>query len=165
MNQIITAFLAATIVSTSGFSHAELTVSQPSATCSLLSDIGLAARGWRNHYDNEFGCSSPYKELGTGQPMPNNLAYYPGGTQSEVLQVRLVLNVNDKSSAAHAHAALLQAAEKLGRRAAGADLSNAAKAAIKNGKPMKTKIGNTSLEIKRDNWPRGNGYEIHVTFK
>jgi hypothetical protein len=164
MQRIITLLI---FVSTLSITSAEaaLVVTSPATACALLNNIGLATGGWKNRYDNEFGCSSPYKEVGTGFPLANNLAYYPEGDRNTVAQLRLVLNVNNKSQAASGHSSLLSATDTLSEKAAGLKLPQSIKKAITKGNPIKIKLGQASVEVKRDNWPSGKGYEIHVIFK
>lgn len=129
----------ALLIFTSAFgiypAQAALVTTSPALVCSMLKDIGLATSGWKNHYDNEFGCSSAYKHIGAGSPMPNNLAYYPEGNRNAATQVRLVLNVNDKSRSTSGHTALLGAAEILSEKIVGVKLPQTIKSAIKKGRP------------------------------
>ena len=92
---------------------AELLVTAPSQACTLLNEVGLATNGWKNEYDQEYGCSSDYKQLGTGSPLANNLAFYVEGNSSSVMQVYLMLNVNDETTASTAHQELLKTAKAL----------------------------------------------------
>jgi len=48
---------------------------------------------------------------------------------------------------------------------AGVELPQVIKDAIAEGTPVKTQVGKTAVEVKRDNWPTGKGYELHVIFK
>jgi hypothetical protein len=164
MRKIITSAIVISLFSVSA-AEASLAVTSPSSVCVLLNNIGLATGSWKNIYDNEFGCNSPYKEIGSGFPLANNLAYYVDGNRNAVSQAKLVLNVNNKSQAKSAHSALLNASEALSTKIAGTKLPQTVKDAISGGKSMKTKIGQTAVEVKRDNWPTGKGYEIHVVFK
>ena len=77
----------------------------------------------------------------------------------------LVLNVNNKSQAASGHSALLTSAEELSIKLAAAKLPHPIKDAIRRGKTMKTKVGQTTIEVERDDWPNGKGYTLHVAFK
>lgn len=130
-----------------------------------MSEVGLVTRGWKNHYENAFACLSPYKELGTGVPLANNVAYYVEGDREKVTQVKLVLNVNNRKSASAAHEELLKAVEALSIKATGEDLPQKLKDVIKAGKQATAKIGTASVEVVRDNWPSKNGYEIKVIIK
>src|SRR6266511_4175009 len=83
---------------------------KPETACALLDEIGLKTNAYKN-YDpdfraNEFACFSPYKEIGAGRPMSNNLAYYVTGDQKAAKELKLVLNVNDRSTAEDGHRAL-----------------------------------------------------------
>ncbi len=144
---------------------AALLVSEPSQVCSLLKDTGLATRGWKNHYDQEFGCSSPYKELGSGFPLANNLAFYAEGSSSAARQVMLVLNVNDHASASSAHQELLNVAGALSIKTTGEQLPETLKAAVKNGIEASQKVGSAMVEVAREDWPTGKGYEVKVIIK
>ena len=145
--------------------EASLAITSPSSVCVVLNNVGLSTGSWKNIYDSEFGCNSPYKEIGSGFPLANNLAYYVDGKRNSVTQAKLVLNVNNKSQATSAHFALLNASEALSIKIAGVKLPQTIKDEITEGKPMKTKVGQTAVEVKRDNWPTGKGYELHVIFK
>lgn len=164
MRKIITSAIVISLFNVTAV-EASLSVTSPSSVCLLLNNIGLATGSWKNIYNNEFGCNSTYKEIGSGFPLANNLAYYVDGNRNVVTQAKLVLNVNNKSQLTSAHSALLTASEALSIKVAGGKLPQTVKNAISGGKPMKTKIGQTAVEVKRDNWTTGKGYELHVIFK
>lgn len=144
---------------------AELKTAEPSVVCSYMHDFGLVTRGWKNYYESVFGCSSPYKELGVGFPLANNLAYYAEGNKEAVTQLRLVLNVNNSKTANAAHEELLKAAEALSIKATGENLPQPLKDAIKSGKKATAKVGSVSVEVMRENWPSNKGYEIKVIIR
>ena len=144
---------------------AELRITKPSEACKLLEKSNLATRGWKSYYGSEYGCSSPYKELGSDFPLANNIAYYVGGTSNTVSEVKLVLNINNQSSSTAAHKELLKSANLLLQKVSGQKLTSSLSSAIKNGKPNSEKIGSTNVEIIRDDWPTGKGYEIKVIIK
>lgn len=143
--------------------NAGLKTTTPSDVCNYMKDFGLITGGWINEYDNEFGCSSPYKQLDSGFPLANNLAFYAEGNSTAVNLVKLVLNVNNRNSAKTAHQELLKAAEVLSITATGEKLPKALKDAITDGKKAIAKVGPSSVEIIRFDWPTGKGYEIKVS--
>ena len=147
--------------------EAELANTTSVSVCALLGGLGLAAGPWRNIYGNEYGCNSPYKDIGSGIAvgMKNNLAYYVDGSRDFVNQAKLVLNVNDRSQAQTAHAALIAASAELSAKIAGAKLLQSTKISIAAGNSSKAQIGKSTIEVKRDDWPTGKGYELHVIFK
>ncbi|MBX3517936.1 MAG: hypothetical protein KF815_13465 [Rhodospirillales bacterium] len=149
----------------SNTARAELKPAEPTVLCSYMQDVGFVTRGWKNYYENAFGCSSPYKELGTGFPLANNLAYYAEGNKETVTQLKLVLNVNNSKTANAAHEELLKASEALSIKATGANLPQPLKDAIKSGKKATAKIGSASMEVVRENWPSNKGYEIKVIIR
>lgn len=143
---------------------ASLAITSPAAVCVLLDNEGLPTRGW-NVYGSTFGCSSEYKDIGSGSPLANNLAYYVDGDRNSVTQAMLVLSVHNKSQATSGHSALLSSSEELSVKLAAEKLPQTIKDAITGGKPMKTKVGQATIEVERDDWPTGKGYELHVIFK
>jgi len=145
--------------------YAVLGIQEPEEACGLMKEQGLTTRGWRDLSDDEYGCTSPYKELGVGNPLANNLAYYVTGTRTKVTELKLVLNVNNRSAATIGHEALLKAAEVLCAKATGAKLPKAAGNAIAAGKPVTTKVGKAAISVLRKDWPTGRGYEIHVVLQ
>lgn len=150
--------------------YAALKETNPSIACKLLNASGLITGAWKDYGPGggsagNFGCTSPYKELGSGYPLANNLAYYVDGGKSAATQAKLVLNVNNKSQAPSAHSALLSSSELLSISITGAKLPASVKEAISAGKPIKAKVGQSAVEVLRDNWPTGKGYELHVIFK
>lgn len=144
---------------------AAIAITAPSEACALLNDHGLATRGWKHQYDNEFGCSSPYKEIGAGSPLANNLAYYVDGGPATANRAKLVLNVNNKNSAVLAHRELLKAAEVLSTKAAGMPLPKEIAAAIVSGTKIAKPERPATIKVVRIDWPSGRGYELKVVFE
>ena len=145
--------------------NAALLISTPAEVCSLLNEHGLATRGWRNPDGLGFYCSSPYKQIGAGFPLANNLAYYVDGTSTTVRQVKLVLNINDRNTATAAHNELLNAATALTLKVIGAQLPKVVRSAITSGGKASQKVGSAIVEVNRIDWPTGKGYEVKVIIK
>lgn len=162
MRVIFIAFVFAVAVSPvrANFSNTE-----PSTVCNYLAGDGIATRGWKNQYDNEFGCSSSYKEIGAGVPLANNIAYYAEGGPSEVRLAKLIVNINNKTLAASAYAELLKTSQNLSLKLAGVKLPEEISTAIKNGKKASAKAGSTKINVIRIDWPTGKGHELKVLFE
>ena len=139
-------------------STAQVSGWKPQDACAYLS--GLQTRGYKNQYEDVFGCSSPYKELGAGSPLANNIAYYVGGNAQNANELKLVLNVNSAQSAKETHAALLQYSDELTQKALGAPMPKEARSAISSGKSGKWTLGKAKVELVRENWATGKGYEL-----
>lgn len=159
--------LTAILLSTKAYSMPNLSTQ---SVCSILQQQGLSAtKNWHEYEGLEmWGCNSTYKELGSGSDpysLANNLAFYADGSRSSVTQVKLVLNVNNRNDASFGHKKLLEAASALSSKVLGKSLSENLKKAIINGKPTSEKLNSTTLEVKRDNWPTGKGYEVHFIIK
>lgn len=142
-----------------------LAITSPAEVCALLDSDGLATRGWKVYGGNEYGCTSDYKDIGSGSPLVNHLAYYVDGDRNSVTQAALVLSVHNKSQAASGHSALLSSSEELGIKLATVKLPQPIKDAITEGKPITAKEGKTTIVVERDDWPTSKGYEIHVIFR
>jgi hypothetical protein len=138
----------------------------PSKACDFLARDGFKPNTpYHHYYDEEWGCGSSYVEIGTGSPLPNNIAYYVSGTQDKVEKLYLVINVNDRGQAIGAHKRLLAAAHELLKASLGQTLPEEAATAIENGQPKSWVINGAAVEVKRDDWPTGKGYEVHFIIR
>lgn len=144
---------------------ADLKQTTPESVCAFLSNLDLKGRKWTDYGDGTSGCASNYKDIGSGSPMANNLAFYATGSDSTVDQVKLVLNFNQVKSVGMSISALGKASEKLSLEALGAPLPNSIKKAIVLGQPLTAAAGTGTIEVVRDNWPTGKGYEVQVIMK
>ena len=144
---------------------ADLKQTAPDSVCSFLSDLDLKGRKWTDYGDGTSGCASNYKDIGSGYPLANNLAFYAAGSDLTVDQVKLVLNFNQTKSVGMSISALGKASEKLSLKALGAQLPNSIKKAIVLGQPLTAAAGTGTIEVVRDDWPTGKGYEIQVIMK
>lgn len=143
--------------------NAELLITSPTQVCEALASQGLNSRGWNDNYGYE--CSSNYKEIGTGSPLANNIAYYAEGDADHVTQAKLVLNINNKSQKKTAISELINSSETLSKLLTGKNMPKKLEKSIKEGKRTSVIIEKTTIEVTRNDWPSGSGYEIHVLFK
>lgn len=144
---------------------ADLKLTDPGKVCSLLSDLGLKGRKWTQYDDGTSGCASDYKDIGSGAPLPNNLAFYASGVGGAANDVKLVLNYNQPGSVTASAAAtksLIAASEKMAQRALGGKLPKSVTSAIDWGRSTSELVGSGTIEVFRDDWPSGKGYEVHV---
>ncbi len=165
MRKIIATTAIIISIFTCSSAEAALAITSPATVCALLNNEGLTTEGWRDASESEYGCNSSYKEIGTGFPLGNNLAYYVDGRKNLVVQAKLVLNVNDKSQATAAHSVLLGSSGVLSAKLGGVKLPQSLNDAIANGKSISATAGQATVKVMRKNWPNGNGYELHVIFK
>ncbi|QEY16564.1 hypothetical protein D0C16_11570 [Cellvibrio sp. KY-GH-1] len=138
-----------------------LTKSSPQQACNAMAKVGLITNGWKNRYEDSYGCSSPYKDIGNAYPLPNNLAFYAEGNSSKVDKVKIVLNFNDTSNTKNAYAELQKAAALLVTEFTGSAITQALKTAIASRSNISTTINNASVTVEKIDWPSG-GYEIQV---
>lgn len=144
----------------------EIINATPSKTCALLTDSGLKGRKWINDYgDGSAGCASDYKDIGSATGLANNLAYYVTGVDKYVMEVKLVLNYHQPSRSSTATAALLAASRKLSQRALGAKLPDSIEELIERGEHGSAKVGKGVIEVVREDWPTGKGYEMQVMMR
>lgn len=92
--------------------------------------------------------------------MPNNLAYYVTGDQHAAKELKLVLNVNDRDNAEDGHRALAIASGFLTKAALGTYLMEEVYKALVAGRADRWKAGKNKIEIVRDDWETGKGYEV-----
>ncbi|ACN18053.1 conserved hypothetical protein (plasmid) [Desulforapulum autotrophicum HRM2] len=133
----------------------------PNDACSFLNPI-LVTRGYKHDFEDEYHCSSPYKDIGASSAgLPNNLAYYVTGTSNVADTVKLVLNYNQPASASAATKELAAASRTLALKATGNEIPANVLSAISAGRAAVETSGEFTHEVKRDNWPTGRGYETH----
>lgn len=144
----------------------EIINATPQKVCALLSDSGLKGRKWVNDYgDGSAGCASDYRDIGSATGLANNLAYYVTGVDKYVMEAKLVLNYHQPAKAKDATAALLSASKKLSQRALGAKLPESIEELIKRGEHGSAKVGKGVIEVVREDWPTGKGYEVQVMMR
>lgn len=143
---------------------AELAVTSPSQACSLLSSSSLPGGTWHDQEDGTWGCSSDYLEIGSGS-LPNNLAYYVDGGVVSPVQVKLVLNYNKPKSRDAATKALLSASNALSQKALGVKLPAPIVKAVTAGQAATSDAGSGVIDVLREDWPNGKGYEVHVVMR
>jgi hypothetical protein len=134
------------------------------AACAYVQSLGLETEGyWREESHPLFGCSSPHKEVGlVADPdgLKSNLAYHVSGDAEQIYEMRLVLTVNQRHEAKHAHQELLRAAQVLTHQALNTPLPKAGERAVVAGKPWQGAIKDATIEITRFNRPTGEGYDL-----
>jgi hypothetical protein len=134
----------------------------PQVACALMSHIsGLQTRGYKSTgTEGDFLCSSHYKDLSQESPLPNLVAYYAEGDAEKVHRLKLVLDVNVPQKAEEAHGMLMAYSDELALKALGEGLSPEMKDAILAGRPEAYMAGELFVELKREAWPTGRGYEM-----
>ncbi|MEI6133275.1 MAG: hypothetical protein WCQ41_10705 [Bacillota bacterium] len=148
--------------------NAELKSTVPSEICAYMKDLDLATSGWKGLYGNSFFCTSQYRELSpSSSPTnnPNNLTFSVEGDSTTANQAKLVLNVNNRETAEKSHEELLKASEVLSLKATGEKLPKGLKNAIKIGKKAGAKVGFSYVEVVKEDWPTGKGYEVKILIK
>ncbi|ENA27504.1 hypothetical protein EGJ52_23570 [Pseudomonas luteola] len=145
--------------------HAELADTDPDSVCQFLAASDLKGRKWTDYGDGTAGCASDYKDIGNGVPLANNLAYYVMGQGNEAERVKLVMNANQPNAAAPAIKQLSNAASKLSPKALGVPLPDSVRKAIAKGEPVVVNVGSGEVEVLKDIWPSGKGYEIQVMMR
>lgn len=128
--------------------------------CSLLVQKGFKTNGWRQYYENEYGCNTPYHEIGKGYPLKNNLAYYVEGEKLSAKKLYIVLNVNNKKDESLAVSSFEKLANSLSSRVLGVGLPDSIRNAIHSEKSTTVSLRNSTVEVNRQNWENGNGYEM-----
>jgi len=139
---------------------------KPSTACNYLADIGLKTEGYKTSYsENDYACVSPYKELGSGWPLKNNIAYYVEGSANSIRTLYLAINVINKTEATSTHAKLLEYGNQLTQKALGQSLPKGTQEAVLKGKPGEWTLVGSKIKVIRNDWPTGKGYEIMLSIE
>ncbi len=136
----------------------------PEKACGFIgTGFGVSVRPYHRlgSYDETYGCATSYKTLGSGFPLANNLAYYVTGSQHLAIEVKLVLNVNVRSTQAEAKRELKKFSSVITQAATGIKLPTDIANAISTGSPKVIEKHGYKLQLTRDDWPTGKGYELH----
>jgi hypothetical protein len=141
--------------------------SAPSTACSLLADIpGMRAGDYKSNpaLPKQYFCFSPYKPIGSGWSLENNLAYYAIGDHDTATELKLVLNVN-LDAAKVGGTVLSVAGDLLTKRALGSRLSDEVLQAMLLGQTGKWDAGENQILLVREDWQNGRGYELRFIIK
>ncbi|MCV4286475.1 hypothetical protein OH708_01010 [Pseudomonas capsici] len=135
--------------------------STASACSVLVSEPGFQPNrsGYSILYDNVYSCGTPYKTLGTGD-LPNNIALYGLGNQSEVTRVKLMLNVNVANRADADTKTLAILCTKMIEGLVGSSPSGLTQK-IGQGKSFEEQFKGYRIFLTKDLWPTGNGFELN----
>ena len=133
----------------------------PDQACNFIGgSFGVEIRQYLHEYEDEYSCSTPYKNLQEGVNLLNNLAYYVTGNRDFATEVKLVLNINEPSKQAYAKDQLKKFSYVIAKAATGKGLPSDMSSAITSGTPKVHESAGYRQELKRDNWPTGKGYEL-----
>lgn len=145
--------------------NAELKIDK-SNVCELLVDLGYPTKGWRRYYDDDYGCTSPSKLIGSHCDLgvvKNNLAYIVSGNATKILELMLVVNIYyDCPLPQDAHEELLRTAALLVKKSFNRPLPENIREAMIKGDNASTRIGDANIRVVRNNWTTGKGYDIKV---
>jgi len=125
---------------------------RPAKACSMLNSIGLSTSGWQTYYDNEWGCSSRAKSLGTGNPFKNIMSYYVEGVGQTVRQLRLIVSVLNPGEAENAYAEFQKSALFLIRQLTPKPVPENFYRAIANGKNQTFLADGFIFEVIQKKW-------------
>ena len=115
----------------------------------------------------QYSCGTAYMyiERTGGVELDNNLAYYVIGTASKAEQLKLVLNMNQPEKSKHAHAALLKYAGQLLEKTLSQKIPVELKAAIISGQSKTALLNGHTLEVTKEEWNTGRGYNLTFIIK
>ncbi len=144
------------------------TEDSPSTVCNYLDEMGLKTGNYKDSLGNDqYTCLSPYQSLGEATlGLANNIAYYVTGTQNEAEQLKIVLNINNREQASTDHETLVKYGDILLKKAVGMSLPDAVKNNLQEGIAGRWQlIGNVDVEVIREDWLTGKGYEIKLIIR
>lgn len=115
-----------------------------------------------HQYDasDEFGCSTPYKDLGR-EGMPNNIALYAKGMSASIVDsVYLVLNIYIPKNAKRDLKYFSKMCGNVATSLVGQQAANFS-AEVVQGQPFSSIKGGYELRLEKEIWPSGKGFEYH----
>jgi hypothetical protein len=140
-----------------------LPTAHPKTYCELAAGLGYPSRGYNK---STGGCASNMKPIGGAGPngLENNLAYYVMGefsNPSRLMRLSLILNINNSTEKASAHAELARVASGLARKVLGS-IPKGFEQSILMPASQQWSQGDWQLEVKHSAWSTGLGYDITV---
>jgi len=130
----------------------------------FLLSLNIETGHYQNSYDGEwFAISKPVKL--DGEFMGSNITYSVVGSSDVVTELALGLKHYNTSQKSEAHAALVVHAAALSNAALHQQLPQSLVDAIQKGQNKRIEIGNKIIEVKKEKWPTGLGYNIDFTIK
>lgn len=141
---------------------------KPEVACALLDDLGLKTRGYKNDPSapNEYFCSAPYTQIDKKVPFDVVfIAYYVDGTRENAKQLKAVVSIHDRSAVGVGSAALALAGEVLTRRALGFELPDEIANAIEGAEARKFRVGGNQIEVQREDYINGWGYDLKFVIR
>lgn len=134
----------------------------PQVACSILSHIsGLQTRGYKSTgVEGDFFCCSDYKDLDDSSILANTITFHAEGDAEEVNRLKLVLYVHVPEKAEEAHGVLMAYSDELALKALGEGLTPKMKDAILEGRPEAYTVKGLFVELKREAWVTGRGYDM-----
>lgn len=114
---------------------------------------------------NDYSCGSKYKDIGSGFPLANNIAYYVRGTQDRAQRLRILLNVNQPMLIGEAMPVFSHAADTLFKAVFSTSLTSEISSALAEGKKGSWSHAGYVIEVNKEDWPTGRGYEFNFVIR
>lgn len=136
---------------------------KPEVACALLDGLDLKTRGYKNDPSapTEYFCSAPYTQIDNRLPFwMVFIAYYVDGTRDKAKQLKAVVSIHDRRVVELGHAALALAGAVLTKRALNVELPNEIANAIDDAETGRWKVGSNQIEIQREDYVNGWGYDL-----
>lgn len=130
----------------------------------VLVSEGIKTGYYQPNFGDEWLAISSYLDI-SGDPIPNNIAYYIEGNSRVAERLKLVLNVNDLAYADSAHVKMVNCAKLLCRFAMNQDIPNSILDALTKGREQELQIGNKCISVYKNDWPGHamKGYHLKFT--
>lgn len=135
----------------------------PDACYYLHSHVGFSPSVYKKLGDisSEYSCSTPYKSIDERNGrLSNNIAHYVVGDEFKAVKLYIVLNVNTKVNLSKSINFFIDASMLLTKKAARTDLTKDIVTSIKKEKSITRKVNGNKIEVKKESWPSGDGYEL-----
>ncbi|WP_243439738.1 hypothetical protein [Fundidesulfovibrio soli] len=136
----------------------------PLEACTLMDDV-LDSKGhpWRVD-SNSGGCGTTYQNLPSQGVIKSNVAYYANGDSSSAKQLKIILNINDTSTADHNIQTFKHYCGKLYmkliKKPWSMEFSKEFDKTTRDGIQRSWKVNEIDFILLKKIWPTGKGYEL-----
>ncbi|TYC91553.1 hypothetical protein [Novosphingobium sp. BW1] len=141
----------------------------PYLAMQFLADVGVETGHYNHRYEDEWGASSPMRELGKGDGIwRNNIAYYIDGTEHAATVLKVMLNVNVTAESTETEKVFIRHAVHLLEQAVSFNAVERLKIKIASLKDFQAAIPFGSVSLARENFDGGaikDGYSWMFTVR
>lgn len=137
--------------------------SKPEVACVLMDNNQLPTDGYQKVANPKWSCASKPRGVGQGGIEKNTIVYSATGTETQVAELKLVLQVKEAKHEGNARGQLRVLGDALTRRVYGESMPAEYTKAVQDGKAGKWTVGGAAVELASGDGAGGPG--LVLTFR